>query len=135
MSASSGQFPYQASLRYPSGQHFCGGAIFTPRWIITAAHCTHGKIKDNIYIVVGSHLLSSLGTVYSTESIINHELYDNKTFFNDISLIKTTKIIIMNAFVSTIALRTDYFENENAIITGWGLTSVSFVFHLQLLKH
>jgi secreted trypsin-like serine protease len=32
-----GQIPYQISLRdWPSGFHFCGGALISSRWVVTA---------------------------------------------------------------------------------------------------
>lgn len=40
-SASSGQFPYIASLRR-SNSHFCGAAIVSSVYLLSAAHCTVG---------------------------------------------------------------------------------------------
>lgn len=40
--ASSGQFPYIASLRRSTGAHFCGSSIISTRYVVSAAHCTVG---------------------------------------------------------------------------------------------
>ncbi len=36
--ASLGAWPWQVSLQV-AGSHRCGGAVISPYWIVTAAHC------------------------------------------------------------------------------------------------
>ncbi|KAF5305820.1 hypothetical protein FQR65_LT07559 [Abscondita terminalis] len=39
--ASPGEFPYQVSLQKQRTDHFCGGSVIDPNWILTAAHCIY----------------------------------------------------------------------------------------------
>jgi len=38
--AAAGEIPWQVSLQFNSGLHFCGGAIISDKWIVTAAFCS-----------------------------------------------------------------------------------------------
>lgn len=45
--ATTGQFPYQISLRL-TNIHNCGGSIIDNQWILTAGHCVAVDGKGNI---------------------------------------------------------------------------------------
>jgi secreted trypsin-like serine protease len=42
--ASPGQFPYVVSIT-ENGRHFCGGFIYSSKWVVTAAACVEGYIS------------------------------------------------------------------------------------------
>ena len=128
--AGDGQFPYMVSLRSAANAHFCGGWIHNTRWIVTAAHCTIGRAIANTISVVGSNRLSDGGVVHTTASIANHPNYNANNLNNDIALIWTSTQIVRTPLVQPIPLGTTSVGSGTfAVVTGWGLTRVSFTNH------
>lgn len=60
--AAPGQFPFMVSLQWQIltlTAHLCGGAIVSPSWVISAAHCkTESPDLGTIFILVGKHNLA-----------------------------------------------------------------------------
>ncbi|XP_063702195.1 chymotrypsin-2-like [Culicoides brevitarsis] len=117
-----GQFPYQISLRY-FGSHYCGGAIYNKRWIVTAAHCIEGMSPSYFKVVAGSEKLSSGGDTYDVVELIYHKDWNSWQLYNDIGLIKVGRDIEFNENVQPIALSSTFVGVENCVASGWGTTS------------
>ncbi|XP_029922221.1 transmembrane protease serine 2-like [Myripristis murdjan] len=82
--------PWQVSLQV-EGSHRCGGAIITPYWIVTAAHCVAGDSNPEDWTVYAG-IMDSLGTLFnparSVSRIVVHKDYSSLTLRNDIALMK-----------------------------------------------
>lgn len=74
--------PFMASLRSLTNAHFCGGAIVSTRYVLTAGQCTNGRAGTDINVVVGSSLRTG-GTTYRSSGIINHPFFDGATLENE----------------------------------------------------
>lgn len=131
------RIPHQVSLRAAdTSKHFCGGAILTDRFIVTAGQCTQGSKSSaqNIYIVVGATNIANGGLRYDLEKIVNHPEFNWEKRKNDISMLKTDRPLQMREHsifpVSLPTFKTDYLiENGIGLIdvtlSGWGSYHVS----------
>lgn len=45
--AKRGDNPHMCSLQY-EGRHWCGSAIISGEWLLTAAHCLKGYVSDYV---------------------------------------------------------------------------------------
>lgn len=129
------QFPYVVSLRIMkstdpgrgSFEHFCGGAIVSEHWIISAAHCLkydHRNITT-VFAFVGAHFILNDGVMYAFKQMILHPDYDPITRNADISLSETLLPITFSEIVQPIPISTTWIEpGYEGIFTGWGVTQV-----------
>lgn len=124
--ASSGQFPFQVSLRNSGFGHICGGAIVSKNLIVTAAACTDPRSPTIDAVVAGSLKRTEnvpwqqTGTV---SRIVNHPGYDGNTMDNDLSLLFLTEPFEFNDNVSSIALPSAGIETfpKSVVLSGWGM--------------
>ncbi|CAB1333498.1 unnamed protein product, partial [Coregonus sp. 'balchen'] len=96
---------WQSSLHW-RGKHVCGGAIITPRWIITAAHCfiQYNMLQESEWQVVVDTLSltdTSAGQRYRALQILYHPSFSINNNDYDLGLLRTVADINMGGSVSS----------------------------------
>uniref|UniRef100_A0A1B0CNV3 Putative trypsin-like serine protease n=1 Tax=Lutzomyia longipalpis TaxID=7200 RepID=A0A1B0CNV3_LUTLO len=115
-----GQGKYQVSLRTLMNQHFCGGAILTSTWVVTAGHCTLGRKPGEFQAAVGSLSIHE-GTGHRVGYVFRHPDFDAHSLTDDIALLETETPIVFNDLVQPAVLSERVIpEGMEALLTGWG---------------
>ncbi|KAF0030871.1 hypothetical protein F2P81_017602 [Scophthalmus maximus] len=90
-----GSWPWQVSLQL-SGSHRCGGALISPYWIVTAAHCVDRVSGPGDWAVYAGIVDPSgplFNPAHSVSRVVAHEGFDRLTRRNDIALMRLSKAL------------------------------------------
>ncbi|XP_041052032.1 serine protease 27-like [Carcharodon carcharias] len=123
-------WPWQVSIELAvENRHFCGGAIISEFWIITAAHCFMPPITQTLQEIVvaiglNKQLTPETWAHYSIpRNVILHDGFNEETGANDIALVRTSERITFGKYVMPVCFPNDdiFFGNAwiNCRITGW----------------
>jgi secreted trypsin-like serine protease len=120
--------PMQVSLQYKGIDfHFCGAAVGTENFVITAAHCCDGQNHLELKAVAGDHSLKNdEGTeqVRNVKAITIHPDYNSRTIRNDICLLEMDEPFTMNEYVEGATIPEQDAEHDGtATVSGWGTLS------------
>ncbi|KAJ3652181.1 hypothetical protein Zmor_018169 [Zophobas morio] len=124
--ARAGQFPFAAAIYIDTddGRYFCGGALISNLWLLTAGHCVRNGIRFTIQL--GSNTLNSQDfnrvTVRTNTSFLHPE-FDDLTLQNDIGLIQLNEPVQFSDYISSIFLPSTDLQPDAAVYSiGWGQT-------------
>ncbi|XP_061397821.1 trypsin zeta-like [Musca vetustissima] len=123
--------PHQVSLRRKGCEsctysHTCGGSIYNPSVIVTAAHCVNGRLAENFIVVGGTSRRNGVdGFVARVSNIVMHEKYNSSITDNDVALMfLSTPLPLDGVTMAPIELSSETPpQGAKATISGWGTTS------------
>ncbi|XP_069503772.1 myeloblastin-like isoform X2 [Ambystoma mexicanum] len=122
--AAPGSHPYIASLQF-RGQHFCGGSLIAPQFLMTAAHCLDGMSPMRVTIVLGAHSVSANEATKQRFRIarVFENGFNPQSLQNDILVLKLDRAATLNRSVQVVRLPS---QDENVaagtqcVAAGWG---------------
>jgi len=129
--AKSGEFPYVVSIT-ENDRHFCGGFIYSEKWIVTTASCVEGKTAGKLKVVVGQ--ISAITPDPDEQTLAVYTItpfseYNSTTKANDIALLRLSANITFDAnvppnvdFVAYNELDTTSDPAPSNVTIGWGAT-------------
>merc|ERR1711973_556047 len=123
-----GMMPWQVAILFYDPELYnqgCGGTIVGDKYIVTAAHCTDGATKNDLFVRVGDTIL---GTDFEAEAftydvceIIQHPGFSWSNFTNDISILRLCDIIPLDVYPNIKPACLPSFEYSGpGIVSGWG---------------
>ncbi|XP_074539398.1 tryptase gamma [Halichoeres trimaculatus] len=125
--AAKGNWGWQVSMHW-RGRHVCGGAIVSPHWVVTAAHCF---VENNMLdaadwlVVVDTVSIadSSLGKRHRALQVLYHPNFNKFNNDYDVGLLRTITDMDMTGGVRPVCLPSpseSFPPGSTCWITGWG---------------
>ncbi|RVE65354.1 hypothetical protein OJAV_G00135000 [Oryzias javanicus] len=123
-----GGSPWQVLIHRPDGFGFCGGALVSDRWVVSAAHCMEESAD---FVTVGDYDKQRPDPGeqrIKIQEVLVHPHFHPFTFDSDVALLYLAEPVLRgptaapaclpDAHLSTYLLR----EENRGVVTGWGAT-------------
>ncbi|XP_064493258.1 transmembrane protease serine 9 isoform X1 [Pseudopipra pipra] len=138
--ASRGEFPWQVSLR-ENNEHFCGAAILTEKWLVSAAHC-FTEFQDPAMWAAYTGTTSLRGSDSSAvkmdiAQIIPHPSYNADTADYDVAVLELKRPVTFTKYIQPVCLPDaghHFPTSKKCLISGWGYLKEDFLVKPEFLQ-
>ncbi len=115
-------YPWMVSLQSQE-DHFCGGSLVRPDWVLTAAHCPEGEKVEDLSVLIGQHKLSGTGgeRIAVAEVVINEKYASDPNGGHDVALLRLEHpSAAENIRIVDVAEAPLWAPGKPARVIGWG---------------
>lgn len=107
----------------------CGATLLTQKHFLTAAHCVHGHVPPNIFLIAGQHTRArnlTASDIHYVKNVYVHEGF-NGNAHNDLAIVTSEEPLRFDSYVSPICLANPTSPllqpNEELVAIGFGTIS------------
>ncbi|GFY57814.1 polyserase-2 [Trichonephila inaurata madagascariensis] len=120
------RFPWMVAVVrriYNVDDFYCGGALISPYYVLTAAHCLTSQTIRNTRVALGAHDSTSSPESVPISLLLAHPQYREDSLLNDIGLVKLRTPAQLGPYVNVLCLPASAVArpDEMATAVGWGM--------------